>query len=313
MGFLDLFRRKKTNDAKVEKVVTKTENKTQNDSVNNESKKEFVADISLFEFHNVDWEDFGRLLKQNKILPNSYVKKPTEVEIKLGKTGRPMVMLTFNSATSTSERKFMLLQDGVFQYVNGAIDDGKDPDLNKVWNRFKEEIRYLNLLNTNREEYFQKQRADRAIKNADRTKEVLTDLYEKEQEFLEKYKDVKFDGFYYTAIFEKDNRGFTNYAGEYPHFFPLIEVENGWCRDGEPVMPFTPKTLEHCILNMTNGQKAEDGEHLEYFVEKCKKIQEFSCYESEDWDKVIEIGKEIVKNQYIVSTLTDEEDDEKEL
>ena len=178
MGFLDLFRRKKTSDAKVEKVVIEQEKKNENV----ENQKEFVADISLFEFHNVDWEDFGRLLKQNRILPNSYIKKPTEVEIKLGKTGRPMVMLTFNSATSTSERKFMLLQDGVFQYVNGAIDDGKDPELNRFWNKFKEEIRYLNRLNTNREEYFQKQRADRAIKNADRTKEVLTDLYEKEQE-----------------------------------------------------------------------------------------------------------------------------------
>ena len=160
--YLILFKRKKNSEAQVEKVVIEKEEKTQEDTVNKneETKKDFVADISLFEFHNVDWEDFGRLLKQNRILPNSYIKKPTEVEIKLSKTKRPMVMLTFNSATSTSERKFMLLQDGVYQYVNGAIDDGKDKDLIDIWNKFKEEIRYLNRLNTNREEYFQKQRAD---------------------------------------------------------------------------------------------------------------------------------------------------------
>jgi len=92
----------------------------------------------------------------------------------------------------------------------------------------------------------------------------------------------------------------------------LKKIPDGRYIDGDGVIPFSPKTLEHCILHMTRGQKIEDGEHLKYFVEKCKKIQEFSCYESEDWDKVIEIGKKIVKNQYIASTLTDEED-EKEL
>ena len=69
-------------------------------------------------------------------------------------------------------------------------------------------------------------------------------------------------------------------------------------------MPFTPKTLEHCILNMTNGQKIEDGEDLEEFEKKCKEIQENSYFESEDWEKVIEIGKDIVKNQYLASVIS---------
>jgi len=49
---------------------------------------------------------------------------------------------------------------------------------------------------------------------------------------------------------------------------------------------------------MTNGQKIEDGEFLVEFEKKCRKLQEYSCFESEDWDKVIDLGKEMVKSKY---------------
>ena len=141
--------------------------------VKEEQKEQFISDISMFEFENVDWSDFGRVLKQNRILPNSYLKKPAEVEVKTSKKGQPMVILTFNSSTSNSVRKYMLLQNGAFEYINGAIDDGKNPDLLAVWNNFKNEIRYLNYLNTNREEGFQKRAAERTIEAAERTKRTI--------------------------------------------------------------------------------------------------------------------------------------------
>ena len=84
-------------------------------------KEQFISDISMFEFENVDWSDFGRVLKQNRILPNSYLKKPAEVEVKTSKKGQPMVILTFNSSTSNSVRKYMLLQNGAFEYINITI------------------------------------------------------------------------------------------------------------------------------------------------------------------------------------------------
>ena len=105
-------------------------------------------------------------------------------------------------------------------------------------------------------------------------------------------------------MFEKDNKGFTKYRGEMPKFIPLEKTEDGHYISGEPVIPFTPKTLEFCILHMTNGQKIEDGEYPDDFEEKCRKIQAFSGYKSEDWDKVIKIGKNIVKNQYKASIIT---------
>ena len=64
--------------------------------VKEEQKEQFISYISMIEFENVDWSDFGRILKQNRILPNSYLKKPAEVEVKTSKKGQPMVILTFN-------------------------------------------------------------------------------------------------------------------------------------------------------------------------------------------------------------------------
>ena len=74
-------------------------------------------------------------------------------------------------------------------------------------------------------------------------------------------------------------------------FIPLKETEDGHFISGKPVIPFSPRTLEHCILHMTGGQKVEDGEFLYGYEKKCRKIQEYSCYESDDWDKVIEFGE----------------------
>ena len=131
----------------------------------------------------------------------------------------------------------------------------------------------------------------------------MDNIYELEQAFLEKHKDAKFDEFCYSAIFERDRNGFFDYVGELPKFVPLEETKDGYLVAGEPVIPFSPRTLEHCILHMTNGQKIEDGEYLEDFEQKCRKLQKYSCFESENWDKVIEFGKDVVRTQYQVHCL----------
>jgi hypothetical protein len=122
----------------------------------------------------------------------------------------------------------------------------------------------------------------------------MRNIYDREQEFLEKYKNVIFDGFEFG--------GFGCMDGEYqklpPRFIPLVDNGNGAYLDGEPVIPFTPKTLEYCILHMTNGQKAESGMYPENFEHMCRMIQEDSCFEVEGWDEVIEFGKKIVSEKY---------------
>ena len=80
--------------------------------------KEFFADISMCELNNVDWSKFAGVLKQNGVLSNSYVKKPTSVEVSLDKQNRPKVTLEFKSATSDSVRKIELFQDKAYLFQN---------------------------------------------------------------------------------------------------------------------------------------------------------------------------------------------------
>jgi len=258
-----------------------------------EEKAPFVENISLYEFENADWEDFGRKLKQNRILPNSYPKEPSNIDIRLSKKGEPMVLLTFNSSTSNSVRKYMLLQDGAFEYINGAVDDGKNQELIYVWNNFKEEIRYINWLNTNREGGFMEREAAKMIEKAQKMKSYK-DAYELERDFLEKHKDKQFQSLGEVYLGGADFE-------EVPCFVPLDE--NVMIRKNKVVVPFSPRTLEFCILHMTNDAKIEYGEYIDDFEKACRKIKKHSCYESEDWDKVIKIGMDILKRHYQVYLL----------
>ena len=87
-------------------------------------------------------------------------------------------------------------------------------------------------------------------------------------------------------------------------FIPLLkEPINGKFR-GEPVVPFSPRTLEFCILHMTDGEMIDHGEYVNDFEAMCRKIQEYSCYESEDWDKVIELGKTLIRQKYMADMLS---------
>lgn len=259
-----------------------------------EEKKPFVADISLYEFEKVDWSEFGAILKQNKILPNSYDKKPAEVDIKLSKDGQPMVLLTFNSSTSDSVREYLLLQDEVHQSVNGVVKDGKNQELIDVWKNFKNQINFRTRMQTDRESYNNKRKARKMIEDASKML-GYGDFYELEQTFLEKYKDAKFDDFTWFT--------WRMSGQKIPAFIPLLKEPVNGSFSGEPVTPFSPRTLECCILHMTNGEKAHHGEYISDFEKMCRKIQEVSCYESPDWDKVIKIGKDIVKNAYQLSVL----------
>lgn len=293
MGIFEFLKKKQDKTNEMDFAV-KTEKEV-------EDKEEFVADLSFVELQRVEWESFAGVLKRECVLSNSYIKKPISIEYSLAKDNTPIVELTFKSKTSDSIRKVQLLKDRAYLSVNGAIEaypeTQRNKDLNKLWKRYQAEIRYLNMLNTNREGYFHKSLGERLMRDAQKMI-GMSDIYDREQAFLEKYKDVVFDEFCYSALFEKDCNGYKNYAGKFPKFIPLVETKDGKFIDGEPVIPFTPKTLELCILHLTNGQKIEDGEYPEDFVKKCRKIQEYSCFQSDDWDKVIEFGKDIVRKSY---------------
>ena len=276
-----------------------------------EPKEDFVADLSFVELQGADWKKFAGILKREGVLSNSYDKKPVSIEYSLDKDNNPVIELTFKSTTSDSVRKIQLFNDHACLYVNGALcmypETQSNKDLNKLWKNYQYWVRYYNMREINHQGINHARRGARLLIEAEKMMD-MKDIYFREQVFLEENKDARFDEFCYSDLFEKDKRGFVNYAGELPQFMPLKATEDGHYVSGQPVIPFTPRTLEHCILHMTNGQKVEDGENLIEFEKKCRKLQKYSCFESDDWDKVIEFGKEIVRNQYIASVVTNEKE-----
>ena len=209
------------------------------------------------------------------------------MQVSLDENNRPKIRLTFESATSTSVREIELTQDSAVQYINGIISGGiKNQDLISAWKTFQEEIRYYNKLETNREGYFSKLKGDKLMKVAKKL-QGMCDIYEREEKFLEKYKDADFDEFTYGTLYTP------------PMFIPYERDEKGMIEYGEGVVPFTPRTLELCIIRMTDNCKAEAGLFLREFEQRCKKIAEESCFSSENWDKVIGYGKEMVKTKYL--------------
>ena len=287
---MGIFNRKKIKEIKQEIPVSEVE-----------KKEPFVANLSFIELQNANWKRFAGVLKKEGVLANSYDKKPVSVEYYLDKQNRPVVELIFKSTTSESVRKVQLMEDRAYLFINGVIESfpetQRNKSLNEIWKKVQEDLKYINYLNTNREGHFHKMKAERMIKQAEKMKR-LENIYELEQTFLEIYKDSKFDDFCFTFIKADRNPNYP-YSIYFPAFIPLLkEPINGSFR-GEPAVPFSPRTLEHCILHMTKGEMVDHGEYISDFEAMCRKIQEASCYESEDWDKVIEFGKDIVRKQYI--------------
>lgn len=59
--------------------------KLKDNTIKNSNNETFVSDIRIVELDKVDWSKFGCLLKQNRILPNSYIKQPSKVEVLVDK------------------------------------------------------------------------------------------------------------------------------------------------------------------------------------------------------------------------------------
>lgn len=92
----------------------------------------------------------GSILKQNRILPNSYNKIPSDIIVSMDKDKRPMVNLEFKSTTSNSVREFMLFQDGAMQKINGVPQDSKNQNLIEIWKKFQERVKSTNEIELRR-------------------------------------------------------------------------------------------------------------------------------------------------------------------
>lgn len=278
MAILDrIFKRREDKEKKVEQVVGAPKMVSVQETLAN-NKPELKPEISMFELENADWKEFASILKANRLLPNSYLKKPVDVKVAVDMKNKPMVLLTFVSETSDSVREILLRQDMVSQSINGVVNGKDDLRILDVWLDYQRELRDRHesiLCRDARRNKIQ----GKALKSKAEKMIALENLLLDELAFLEEYQNVEFDLFMPRIV------------GAPPQFTIWSNEQN---RAIDFVTPFSPKTLEFCLLRLSEESKADEGIDLETFVQKCRDIQTSSCYESEDWDKVIGYGKKMM-------------------
>jgi len=250
----------------------------------------FVEKFSLLELSNINWCEFGAKLKQEKLLPSSYDRNPTSVKFSLSKDSKPIVTIVFNSKTSDSYRTIMIHDDNdIYEYTNGAQNLPTRKELVDVWQDFKKQQKTKIAINKNIEAKNIKYKANK-LKNTAESMMKIDNLFADELEFLEEHKDDVYDFFGY--MFDEDK--------EIPFFVTTSEQDDSdYCFE-EMVTAFSPKTLEFCVSRLVDEEKyniVEDEESLEEFIKKCKNVASNSIYETDKWEKTINILVEILKKQ----------------
>ena len=95
------------------------------------------------EMQEIDFNKFGTLLKQYGLLPPSYDRNPSVVNIYRGrKDGSSRVKLTFNSKTTDSYRVIGIDKYNVSFGVNSHYLYEHSDELSEAWVRFADNVRF---------------------------------------------------------------------------------------------------------------------------------------------------------------------------
>lgn len=308
MGILNFFKSKKNNKNEKsilaarkygEKISTEPSEKSvlaarkYGESVVNSiaetPKKPYEEKLSLLELSEINWSNFGAMLKQEQLLPPSYDKHPTSVKFRLSKTNKPVAEIVFNSKTSDSYRTIVIHDsDDVFEYTNGAQNISTRNELVEAWQNFKRGQK-LKISQDKKADSIKIKAKAISLQRTAESMMNIDELFADELEFLEKHKDDVYDFFGY--MMDED--------GEIPFFITTSEQSDDDSSVEEMVTPFSPKTLEFCVTRLTDEEKysiVEDKRSLNDFVSKCKNIATKSIYETDNWDKTINLLTTMLKN-----------------
>jgi len=254
-----------------------------------ETKIEQLRELTLLELGEVDWTEFGSRLKQSQLLPPSYDRKPSKVNISLHTDNSPKVEIVFNSKTTDSYRTFKIYNNRIHEFVNGSNEANTRQEIIDEWKRFKKHIIYLLDRNNKNEIYEIKKKGEQLQQEALSLMNIEM-LFEEEKKFLDRHKDDVYNFFGYMFDSEK----------EIPFFVAPVKEQSENVQTAEMVTPFSPKTLEFCVLKLTDEEKfsnAEDEESIESFIQRCNQIKKYSIYKTEKWDDTIEILVRILKQE----------------
>ena len=96
--------------------------------------------------------------------------------------------------------------------------------------------------------------------------------------------------------------GYVGYdIGDIPVFVKKKTVDAGgrlgFVEVSELVWVFTPKMLEHCVLNLTNEAKLNLKDDIGYFYDMCTEIANESKYNAEGWEDTINMLAKHIEGQ----------------
>lgn len=268
MGLFDWLKKVKNSGIDFE---VETETLKEINSQTQEAKNEEFAPFSMAEFEEINYAKLASILKEKRLLPPSYNKNPTSVKVLLSKRCDPMVDVTFSSTTSDSFRIYRILENEIYESVNG-YGFLPNTELLAVWKDFRDKEKYKNQVEQKSEIWKIKEQAKALQKEADRLY-YIDEVFDAEINFLKKYKNCRFVSF-----------------GEYcdVNYLPCFLIEGDEDVLKDKVTPFTPKTLEFCVSKLTEEAKEYEALYLSEFVDKCRELRVASIYRNYDaWDKTI--------------------------
>lgn len=231
--------------------------------------------ISSEEFLKLDFSKFGAMLKQRRLIPPSYDRKP-EVRVSVA-NNMPRVELVFRSTTSDSYKTIKIHQNNIYTFTNGSLMS-RDHDVvhaKKVeaWKEFKKSsLASLRCEEKRQREIIARSMRERADK-IKRSAEVLDTLVATERAFIKRHANSSFEEFV------DDDK---------PYFALKVYNASGELLAREKVVPMSPKTLELCVLKLRDDSKINEAIYIEDFKDKCNTIKEFSYYETAEWDRTID-------------------------
>lgn len=279
MGIFEFLKKKNNNQLNEEQ---KAEERVEEREASDSSYENEALPLTMVDFNNVDWSKFGAILKREKLLPPSYDKKPTSVEISLAKDKLPKVELIFSSKTTDNTRKILIHDDEIWDMGNSFSGNTKfNMSLQNAWWNFAKTIRESiedkkdkDVLRHINEGYLLIDKASALI--------AFNSFFEKEDKFLREHANTTFKDMY--------SRSFET-------------------MDGMRVYPFSPRTLELCVSRLNPEAKRFESENLGDFVSKCRSIEIRSNYQTKDWDAVIKLMKNMLNEMNPQKLVEDEEVD----
>lgn len=205
MGLLDkLFKRKK--EEQIEEIKTELNEDARKTSFFEPSVMEkYPEGLPLTVLEYLDYSKFGAMLKQERLLPPSYDRKPIKVEID-GVFDKPRVILTFKSKTSDSERMY-----SIYGYSVAASAKSRDSitilEVNhlmaEVWRNFAEKVMWAwdrgyrySLLDKERKadtptsRYYVDETTLEKLRELEKKREMAKNFMQEDMDYIESMKEI---------------------------------------------------------------------------------------------------------------------------